>query len=151
MRRSPVAALIIIAVSVSIAFAQTTPPADLNRAQSPKWSVEDVIMAEQAGGLQISPDGRWAVWVKNVADKEKDGRISNLVLSSLTEKREIELTGRRKQINRSGSTASNAFDTGPSEPSQQAEARARKERARQATARSRSYGSSILSAASPGP
>jgi dipeptidyl aminopeptidase/acylaminoacyl peptidase len=49
-------------------------------------------MTELAGSFQISPDGRWAVWVKNVADKEKNGRVTNLILSSLTEKREIELT-----------------------------------------------------------
>jgi dipeptidyl aminopeptidase/acylaminoacyl peptidase len=49
-------------------------------------------MSEQIGGYQISPDGRWAVWVKSVADKDKDGRTSNLILSSLTQKREIELT-----------------------------------------------------------
>jgi dipeptidyl aminopeptidase/acylaminoacyl peptidase len=32
------------------------------------------------------------VWVKSTADKEKDGRVSNLFLSSLTEKKEVQLT-----------------------------------------------------------
>lgn len=89
MRKSFLALVPILALSVAIAYAQsgsTTPP------QTQKWTVDDVIMSEYAGGFQVSPDGRWAVWVKSVADKEKDGRISNLMLSSLTEKREIELT-----------------------------------------------------------
>jgi dipeptidyl aminopeptidase/acylaminoacyl peptidase len=83
MRRLLIASLVVIVLSLSIAFGQ--------QAQT-KWTVDDVIMAEQAGGFQVSPDGRLAVWVKSVADKEKDGRISNLVLSSLTEKRDVELT-----------------------------------------------------------
>jgi dipeptidyl aminopeptidase/acylaminoacyl peptidase len=61
-------------------------------AQSSKWTVDDIIMAEQITGYEISPDGRWLVWVKNTADKEKNARVSNLFLSSLTEKREVELT-----------------------------------------------------------
>jgi dipeptidyl aminopeptidase/acylaminoacyl peptidase len=57
-----------------------------------KWNVDDIISDDRAGGMQISPDGHWAVWVKSVVDREKDARISNLVLSSLTEKKEIDLT-----------------------------------------------------------
>jgi dipeptidyl aminopeptidase/acylaminoacyl peptidase len=68
--------------------------AGVSAAEEPpsKWMPDDIIMSEQAGGFQISPDARWAVWVKTVADKEKDGRVSNLILSSLSEKKEIELT-----------------------------------------------------------
>ncbi|HSE96882.1 MAG TPA: S9 family peptidase, partial [Blastocatellia bacterium] len=83
MLKKTITCLIAAALSVAAAFAQ---------AQPSEWTVDDVIMAEQAAGFQISPDGRWAVWVRNRADKEKDRRISNLVLSSLTEKKEIELT-----------------------------------------------------------
>jgi dipeptidyl aminopeptidase/acylaminoacyl peptidase len=57
-----------------------------------KWTLDDFITAETASQFEISPDGKWAVWVKSVADKEKDGRYSNLFLSSLIEKREIQLT-----------------------------------------------------------
>jgi dipeptidyl aminopeptidase/acylaminoacyl peptidase len=67
-------------------------PSALAQRAEQKWTVDDVIMSEQAGGFQISPDSRWAVWVKTTADRDKDGRISNLMLSSLTEKREIQLT-----------------------------------------------------------
>lgn len=56
------------------------------------WTADDIVMAEQSSGLQISPDSRWIVWVKSVGDKEKDRSVSHLILSSLTEKKEIQLT-----------------------------------------------------------
>jgi len=42
--------------------------------------------------VRISPDGKWLAWVKSTGDKEKDARVSNLILSSLSESKEIELT-----------------------------------------------------------
>jgi dipeptidyl aminopeptidase/acylaminoacyl peptidase len=56
------------------------------------WKPEDFIYGEAAQQYRISPDGKWLVWVKSVGDKEKDARVSNLFLSSLTENREIQLT-----------------------------------------------------------
>jgi dipeptidyl aminopeptidase/acylaminoacyl peptidase len=61
-------------------------------AKTEPWKPEDVIFQEFVGQLRISPDGKWLVWVKSTADKEKDARVSNLYLSSLTENKEIELT-----------------------------------------------------------
>jgi dipeptidyl aminopeptidase/acylaminoacyl peptidase len=65
-------------------------PSDQGR-KSP-WKAEDVVFTESASQFRISPDGKWALWVKSTAVKEKDGRVSNLYLSSLTEKKEIQLT-----------------------------------------------------------
>ena len=61
---------------------------------SPKKQMtpEDIIYADFAGGVSISPDGKWAVWAKVTPDKEKDGYTTNLMLSSLTSDKEIELT-----------------------------------------------------------
>ena len=56
------------------------------------WSPEDVINAESAAGFRISPDGKWAAWSKSISNKEKDGRTSNLYLTNLTDKKEIQLT-----------------------------------------------------------
>lgn len=64
---------------------------DSSAAKRP-WKPEDVVFTESAGQFRISPDGKWAVWVKGATDKEKNGRVSNLMLSSLTEKKEIQLT-----------------------------------------------------------
>jgi len=55
------------------------------------WKPEDFIFTETAGQFRISPDAKWVAWVKSAGDKEKDARVSNLVLSSLTETREIPL------------------------------------------------------------
>jgi dipeptidyl aminopeptidase/acylaminoacyl peptidase len=57
------------------------------------WKPEDVIYAESAAPqARISPDAKWLVWVKSSGDKDKDARVSNLILSSLTENNEIPLT-----------------------------------------------------------
>jgi dipeptidyl aminopeptidase/acylaminoacyl peptidase len=56
------------------------------------WKPEDFIFSETVGQYRISPDAKWLVWMKSAGDKDKDGRFSNLYLSSLTETREITLT-----------------------------------------------------------
>ncbi len=67
--------------------ATTVPPP-----KTEPWKPEDIIYAERANQLRISPDGRWLVWVKSTGDKEKDATVANLYLSSLTENKEIQLT-----------------------------------------------------------
>ncbi len=72
---------------------QVVKAADANPAtKTEPWKAEDEIFQEYAGQLRISPDAKWLVWVKSTADKEKDARVSNLVFSSLTDNKEIELT-----------------------------------------------------------
>ncbi len=61
-------------------------------AKTEPWKAEDVIFQEFVTQMRISPDGKWLVWVKSTGDKEKDARVSNLYLSSLTEDKEIALT-----------------------------------------------------------
>lgn len=56
------------------------------------WKSEDVVFEEYAGQLRISPDAKWLAWVKSSGDKEKDARVSNLFLTSLTDNKEIQLT-----------------------------------------------------------
>src|SRR5579862_1433552 len=72
----------------AIAKADDAKPA----AKMEPWKVEDEIFQEYAAQMRISPDAKWLVWVKSTGDKEKDARISNLFLSSLTDSKEIELT-----------------------------------------------------------
>jgi dipeptidyl aminopeptidase/acylaminoacyl peptidase len=57
-----------------------------------QWTAEDVVDQEDAGQFRISPDGKFALWVKGTADKEKDLRGSNLYLSSLNGGKEVQLT-----------------------------------------------------------
>src|SRR5580704_2412752 len=63
-----------------------------------KWTPEDVVYQEDAGSFDISKDGRSAVWVKSTADKEKNERVGNLYLSSLTEQKEVQLTRGMDQV-----------------------------------------------------
>jgi dipeptidyl aminopeptidase/acylaminoacyl peptidase len=79
------------ALSAQQDAAQNAPAKATGTAAMP-WTPEDIINAETAAGFRISPDGKWVVWSKSVANKEKDGRVSNLFLSSLTEKKEVQLT-----------------------------------------------------------
>ncbi|HKV24563.1 MAG TPA: prolyl oligopeptidase family serine peptidase [Candidatus Acidoferrum sp.] len=61
-------------------------------AKTSPWKPEDIIFQEIVSQMEISPDAKWLVWVKSTGDKEKDSRVSNLFLSSLTDNTEIQLT-----------------------------------------------------------
>src|SRR5689334_23329142 len=67
---------------------------DAKAAAKPEpWKSEDIIYGEYAAlQTRISPDAKWLAWVKSTGDKDKDARVSNLFLSSLTESKEIQLT-----------------------------------------------------------
>jgi dipeptidyl aminopeptidase/acylaminoacyl peptidase len=85
-------------VSASISFLSIPSRAGQSETENPatrqetKWTVEDVIAPEDAEQFRISPDCQWVVWVKHVPDTDKDEMVSNLYLSSLREKKEIQLT-----------------------------------------------------------
>src|ERR1700683_1443691 len=84
-----VAAVLVMMGGLALAADDAKPPA---AAKKTRWKPEDVVFTESAGQFRISPDGKWAVWVKSTTDKAYDVRVSNLSLSSLTEKKEIHLT-----------------------------------------------------------
>jgi dipeptidyl aminopeptidase/acylaminoacyl peptidase len=92
-RRAALAVLLALLMQGTILRAQNAESKpDSSEPARKEWKPEDVVFTETAGQFRISPDGKWAVWVKSVADREKDSRVSNLLLSSLTEKKEIQLT-----------------------------------------------------------
>lgn len=62
------------------------------KTDSQKWTVEDVLKQESAGSFDISPDGKWVVWVKSRPDKEQDRQVGDLYLTSLTDSVDIQLT-----------------------------------------------------------
>ena len=74
---------------VAAARADESKPA----AKKDQWKPEDFIYSEFVGQYRLSPDGKWLAWSKSAGDKDKDGRISNLYLSSMTDdSHEIALT-----------------------------------------------------------
>ncbi|MDD5541825.1 MAG: prolyl oligopeptidase family serine peptidase [Acidobacteriia bacterium] len=90
----PIACLIFLTMNVRAAdpAPQPSTPAAPAPAKTEKWQVDDFIMGETASQFEVSPDGHWVVWVKSLADNDKDGRYSNLYLTSMLEKKEIQLT-----------------------------------------------------------
>ena len=73
----------------SVAIADDAKPAT----KKEPWKSEDFIYSEGVGQYKVSPDGKWLAWTKSAGDKDKDGRIANLYLSSLTgDAHEIALT-----------------------------------------------------------
>src|SRR6202045_3005779 len=95
-RNAFAAGFVVVAFAACADFWNLAPAvqADEKTAPSKKelWKPEDFIYGKTAGQFRISPDAKWVVWVKTSGDKDKDARVSNLVLSSLTESREISLT-----------------------------------------------------------
>ncbi len=59
---------------------------------SDHWTPQDVISTETAGSFQISPDGRWAVWVKTTLDADHEEHVAQLMRTDLQGGRTIELT-----------------------------------------------------------
>ena len=93
--RGAFALAVLLFVTPQVAMWAAEPAADKPATASStpeKWQIDDFIMTEMAGQFDISPDGKWVVWVKMLPDKKKDERYSNLFLSSLTRKEEIQLT-----------------------------------------------------------
>ena len=67
-------------------------PAKVAWGSPEKWTVDDVLFTEKASDFEISPDGRWAVWIKSVMDRDKGERVGHLMRTDLAEKRDVQLT-----------------------------------------------------------
>jgi dipeptidyl aminopeptidase/acylaminoacyl peptidase len=74
----------------TLAAADDAPRPD--QAKIAPWTAEDILLAESAGQWEISPDGKWAVWVRSQMDKDKNGHVSNVFLTNLETKKEFQLT-----------------------------------------------------------
>lgn len=96
------AALLFAPLAVQAQKAEKSPvhaaPAVVPLDKSAEWKPEDFIFAEEAGDIRISHDGKAAVWVKSTGDKDKDERVSNLILTILADKKEIPLTRGADQV-----------------------------------------------------
>jgi dipeptidyl aminopeptidase/acylaminoacyl peptidase len=81
---------IVLAVGAAPAAAEDAAKPDQSLVMP--WTLDDILLAESSGSWEISPDGKWAVWVKSQIDKDKNGRVSNLFLTNLETQKEIQLT-----------------------------------------------------------
>jgi len=92
------AGLMVAAFLVSSHWSIVARPDDpVEGATETQWTVDDFVAPELAAEFHISPDGQWVVWAKTVPDAEKDERVSQLYLTSLKEKKEIQLTRSRNK------------------------------------------------------
>src|ERR1700733_14041497 len=57
-----------------------------------KWTVDDVILREASSDFQVSPDGRFSLWVKATPDKDKNEHVSQVFRTDLASGREVQLT-----------------------------------------------------------
>lgn len=57
-----------------------------------RWTVDDILLQEQVGGVELSRDGRMAVFVKSKIDKEKGESVGHLWLKRFDESEPIQLT-----------------------------------------------------------
>jgi len=80
------AAILLIAVSPSLAQESKS------TAKTSPWKPEDFVFTESVNDMSLSPDAHSLVWIKGEGDKEKDERISNLFLTTLTDERTVQLT-----------------------------------------------------------
>ncbi len=64
----------------------------LSLAAAEKWTVDDILLQEQVGAIELSRDGRFAVYAKSRIDKEKGESVSHLWLRRLDESDAIQLT-----------------------------------------------------------
>ncbi|MBY0231121.1 MAG: prolyl oligopeptidase family serine peptidase [Gemmataceae bacterium] len=72
------------------AFAQAAaPPA----APPPgKWGPDDIVNAEWASSWAISPDGKFALWVKHAPDKDKNEHVGQVFRTDLASGKQVQLT-----------------------------------------------------------
>ncbi len=64
----------------------------LSLAAADKWTVDDILLQEQVGALELSRDGRFAVYTKSRIDKDKGESVSHIWLRRFDEPEPIQLT-----------------------------------------------------------
>ncbi len=64
----------------------------LSLAAADKWTVDDILLQEQVAAIELSRDGRFAVYVKSRIDKNKGESVSHLWLRRFGEAEPIQLT-----------------------------------------------------------
>ncbi|HET6360582.1 MAG TPA: prolyl oligopeptidase family serine peptidase [Gemmatimonadota bacterium] len=61
-----------------VAGAHSTADTRRDDSQRSNWSIDDLLLQETAGQFQISPDGRYVVWIRSQMDVEKGEVAANL-------------------------------------------------------------------------
>jgi dipeptidyl aminopeptidase/acylaminoacyl peptidase len=88
--------LVLLALLAAVSPSLAAPRAP-SRPGNP-WTIDDILLAEEARSFRISPDSEWAVWVKARMDPDAGEEVASLMLSRLGGAREeITLTRGRSR------------------------------------------------------
>ena len=87
-----ISALAIYFTTLSVLAAVPVFSRDAAGADKQPLTVDDIIYMESATAFDISPDGRWVVWVKATADKEKGELKRNIFLTNADDTVTVALT-----------------------------------------------------------
>ncbi len=63
-----------------------------NQEDPKKWTVNDVLKQESSENFNVSPDGKWVVWVKTRPCKKENRNVGDIYLTSLVDSTEVQLT-----------------------------------------------------------
>ncbi len=61
-------------------------------AAAEKWTIDDTLLMERVSGVELSKDGRYAVYARSRMDKEKGESVSHLYLKHIADNFEAQLT-----------------------------------------------------------
>jgi dipeptidyl aminopeptidase/acylaminoacyl peptidase len=98
MRLRPLRLIALFAASLACTYSVCIAQESKTPEKPSPWKPEDIIYGETVGMFRISADGQWVAWTKSFGDKEKDAAASNLYLTNLTSKQEIQLTRGSDQV-----------------------------------------------------
>jgi dipeptidyl aminopeptidase/acylaminoacyl peptidase len=84
--------VVLLLFAVPLAVAVVRPAAPPPAPAPEKWTVDDVVNGESATDFRLSPDGRFALWVKSVPDKDKNEHVCQIFRTDLRTHREVQLT-----------------------------------------------------------
>lgn len=62
------------------------------RGSAGRWTVDDLLLQETAGGFRFSPDGEWLAWVRSAMDPTEGRRDSDLWLTRVADGESWQLT-----------------------------------------------------------
>ena len=89
MRKSRFPGLMLL---ILFLFSITLSAAEKNVVDSKSWTIDDVLKQQSARSFDISPHGKWVVWVKSSPNKKENKQITDLFLTSLVDSTQVQLT-----------------------------------------------------------